>query len=72
MFPPVFNTPTVYALTMPATVEKKRIRKAKEQARLKNKRGKVLTGRKLKEREKQLKKSEKKASKKGGISATNQ
>lgn len=57
---------------MVATVEKKRIRKAKEQARLKNKRGKVLTGRKLKDREKQLKKSEKKAFRKGGISATNQ
>ncbi|KAJ2989784.1 hypothetical protein NUW58_g3294 [Xylaria curta] len=56
-------------------MEKKNRRKAKEQTRLKNKRGKVLTGRKLKEREKQIKSAEKKAAKKAakksGISATN-
>ncbi|TGJ83421.1 hypothetical protein E0Z10_g5324 [Xylaria hypoxylon] len=52
-------------------MEKKIIRKTKEQARLKTKRGKVLTGRALKEREKQIKKAEKKTTKKSGISATN-
>ncbi|GAP84188.1 hypothetical protein SAMD00023353_0600220 [Rosellinia necatrix] len=59
-----------------ARLEKKKARKAKEQARLKNKRGKLLTGRKLKEREKQLKGAEKKAAKKAakntGISGNNQ
>ncbi|KAI3323202.1 hypothetical protein HD806DRAFT_544570 [Xylariaceae sp. AK1471] len=42
-------------------LEKKRVRKLKEASRLKNRRGKVLTGRKLKEREKQIRRSEKKA-----------
>jgi hypothetical protein len=53
---------------MSSTVEKHRIRKAKEATRLKNKRGKVLTGRKLKGRERQIKTIEKKATKKSGIS----
>ncbi|KAI0422066.1 hypothetical protein F5X98DRAFT_370131 [Xylaria grammica] len=52
-------------------MEKKRIRKAKEQARPRTKRGKVLTGRALKEREKQVKKNEKKIVQSGGIPATN-
>ncbi|KAI1098950.1 hypothetical protein F4804DRAFT_101482 [Jackrogersella minutella] len=51
-------------------LEKKRRRKEKEAARIKSKTGKALTGRRLKEREKQLKKIDKKASKKrGGLSA---
>lgn len=55
-------------------MEKKKRRKEKEAARLKSKSGKVLTGRRLKERKKQLQKMEKKANKKqqrGGLSAVN-
>ncbi|OTA67418.1 hypothetical protein K449DRAFT_401919 [Hypoxylon sp. EC38] len=55
-------------------MEKKKRRKEKEAARLRSKSGKVLTGRRLKERQKQLQKMEKKASKKqqrGGLSAVN-
>ncbi|KAI1390966.1 uncharacterized protein F4822DRAFT_426819 [Hypoxylon trugodes] len=49
---------------------KKRERKEKEARRIKNKKGKVLTGRRLKERTKQLNKMEKKVSRKeSGISA---
>ncbi|KAI0157704.1 hypothetical protein GGR57DRAFT_460689 [Xylariaceae sp. FL1272] len=44
--------------------EKKRLRKEKDALKLKNKRGKILTGRKLKERKKQLDKMQKKADKK--------
>ncbi|KAI1375207.1 hypothetical protein F4677DRAFT_446714 [Hypoxylon crocopeplum] len=53
-------------------MEKKRLRKAKEAARIKSKRGKLLSGRRLTERKKQLDKMEKKAKKKGGISANAQ
>ncbi|KAH9901952.1 hypothetical protein F4778DRAFT_781831 [Xylariomycetidae sp. FL2044] len=48
--------------------EKERARKEKEANRLRNKRGKALTGRKLKERKKQVDKMEKKASKKSSRS----
>ncbi|KAI0840018.1 hypothetical protein F5Y06DRAFT_245973 [Hypoxylon sp. FL0890] len=51
-------------------MEKKKRRKAKEAARLKSKSGKVLTGRRLKERQKQLTKM-KKANKKKGLAAVN-
>ncbi|KAI1074146.1 hypothetical protein F5B20DRAFT_586582 [Whalleya microplaca] len=44
-------------------VEKKHQRKEKEAARLRNRRGKILTGRKLKERQKQLDKRQKKEAK---------
>lgn len=52
-------------------MEKKRKRKEREANRIKSKRGKLLTGRRLKERKKQLDKVEKKASKKQGLSAVN-
>ncbi|KAI1332025.1 hypothetical protein F5Y16DRAFT_358346 [Xylariaceae sp. FL0255] len=45
-------------------LEKKSLRKAKESARLRNKNGKVLAGRRLKEKEKHLRKMDKKAEKK--------
>ncbi|KAI1776356.1 hypothetical protein F4818DRAFT_413888 [Hypoxylon cercidicola] len=48
--------------------EKRRMRKAKEAARIRNKRGKVLTGRRLTERKKELQKMEKNA-KRQGLSA---
>ncbi|KAI1262530.1 hypothetical protein F5Y18DRAFT_152912 [Xylariaceae sp. FL1019] len=49
--------------------EKKRQRKEKDALKLKSKRGKVLTGRKLKERKKQLDKMQKKADKKAAKQA---
>lgn len=49
-------------------VEKKRLRKAKEAARIRNKRGRLLTGRALKERNKELQKTEK-TSRRQGLSA---
>ncbi|KAH9995200.1 hypothetical protein F4779DRAFT_607697 [Xylariaceae sp. FL0662B] len=45
-------------------MEKKRIRKEKDAMRIRNKRGKILTGRKLKERKQQLERMEKKQRKK--------
>ncbi|KAI1342125.1 hypothetical protein F5Y15DRAFT_332672 [Xylariaceae sp. FL0016] len=48
-------------------MERKRIRKEKGAAKVKNKRGKILTGSKLKERTRQLTKMEKKAVKKTGL-----
>ncbi|KAI0381866.1 hypothetical protein F5Y04DRAFT_61351 [Hypomontagnella monticulosa] len=51
--------------------EKKRVRKAKEAARLRNKRGKLLTGERLKEAKKKIQKAQKGANKvrRGGLSA---
>ncbi|KAI0166840.1 hypothetical protein GGR52DRAFT_574804 [Hypoxylon sp. FL1284] len=52
-----------------ARLEKRRMRKAKEAARIRNKRGKLLTGRRLTERKKSLQKMEKKSRREGGLSA---
>ncbi|KAF3068922.1 hypothetical protein GL218_08134 [Daldinia childiae] len=54
-----------------ARIEKKQRRKDKEAARIRNKKGKLLTGRRLKERKKVLDKMDKKASKRQGLSAQN-
>ncbi|KAI0852399.1 hypothetical protein F5Y00DRAFT_228045 [Daldinia vernicosa] len=54
-----------------ARLEKKQRRKEKEAARIRNKKGKLLTGRRLKERKKVLDKMDKKASKRQGLSAQN-
>lgn len=54
-----------------ARIDKKKRRKDKEAARIRNKKGKLLTGRRLKERKKVLDKMDKKASKRQGLSAQN-
>ncbi|KAI1659036.1 hypothetical protein F4813DRAFT_355502 [Daldinia decipiens] len=54
-----------------ARMDKKKRRKDKEAARIRNKKGKLLTGRRLKERKKVLDKMDRKASKRQGLSAQN-
>lgn len=49
--------------------EKRKVRKAKEAARIRNKRGKALTGRKLVERKKEIQKQERANKRQQGLSA---
>ncbi|KAI1462380.1 hypothetical protein F4805DRAFT_410410 [Annulohypoxylon moriforme] len=53
-------------------MDKKRRRKEKDAAKVRNKRGKILTGERLKERQKQIRKADKKSKKRSGISAANE
>lgn len=49
-----------------ARMDKKRQRREKNAAKLRNRRGKILTGERLKERQKSLKKAEKRMKRRGG------
>ncbi|KAI1215119.1 uncharacterized protein F4807DRAFT_405994 [Annulohypoxylon truncatum] len=53
-------------------MKNKRQRREKNAAKVRNKRGKILTGERLKTRQKEMRKVEKKSKKHGGISVTNE